>query len=187
MGALGLALPFVFGIWPHPLDSQAKSSGSSQWSLVTAWQLVCRATPSYLDYARVAPPLMKLSSYTTGGDPTAVATLLLGVIANSTQIDVVRAVGTRWNLPIFLIFARTTSFSCVANHVYILARVWQCFSVWSNQASTSIVFSYSRVYEKIMERMQEIGASVTGMKKTIAGWAKRKGLQGNQNKQKKWG
>jgi len=36
-----------------------------------------------------------------------------------------------------------------------------------------------------MERMQEIGASVTGVKKTIAQWAKRKGLKGNQNKQKK--
>ena len=36
-----------------------------------------------------------------------------------------------------------------------------------------------------MERMQELGASITGIKKTIAKWAKRKGLQGNRNKQRK--
>ena len=58
-------------------------------------------------------------------------------------------------------------------------------SVWSTQASVNTVSSHSRVYEKMMERMQEIGASVTGVKKTIAQWAKRKGLKGNQNKQKK--
>ena len=41
------------------------------------------------------------------------------------------------------------------------------------------------VYEKIMERMQEMGATVTGLKKVLADWAKRKGLQGNQNVLKK--
>jgi long-chain-fatty-acid--CoA ligase ACSBG len=38
-----------------------------------------------------------------------------------------------------------------------------------------------RVYEKMMERMQEMGATVTGVKRVLADWAKRKGLDGNQN------
>ena len=32
-----------------------------------------------------------------------------------------------------------------------------------------------------MERMQEIGSTVTGVKRMLADWAKRKGLEGNQN------
>ena len=32
-----------------------------------------------------------------------------------------------------------------------------------------------------MERMQEMGATVTGVKRVLADWAKRKGLDGNQN------
>ena len=35
-----------------------------------------------------------------------------------------------------------------------------------------------------MERMKEVGATITGFKRTLADWAKRKGLEGNQNKQK---
>lgn len=35
-----------------------------------------------------------------------------------------------------------------------------------------------------MERMKEIDASITGFKRTLADWAKRKGLEGNQNKQR---
>ena len=42
-----------------------------------------------------------------------------------------------------------------------------------------------RVYEKMMEKMLEVGASLTGMKRRLSVWAKKKGLQGNQNKQKK--
>ena len=48
------------------------------------------------------------------------------------------------------------------------------------------VCDYLRVYEKMMERMQEIGASITGFKKTLSQWAKKKGLQGNHNIQKKY-
>ena len=33
--------------------------------------------------------------------------------------------------------------------------------------------------------MQEVGASLTGMKRKLSVWAKKKGLQGNQNIQKK--
>ena len=43
----------------------------------------------------------------------------------------------------------------------------------------------TRVYEKMMERMQELGATVTGAKKVLADWAKRKGLEGNKNFLKK--
>ena len=43
-----------------------------------------------------------------------------------------------------------------------------------------------RVYEKMMERMQEIGSTITGLKKTLAQWAKKKAFQGNQNIQKKY-
>ena len=35
-----------------------------------------------------------------------------------------------------------------------------------------------------MERMKEVGPTVTGFKRTLADWAKQKGLEGNQNKQK---
>ena len=37
-----------------------------------------------------------------------------------------------------------------------------------------------RVYEKMMERMQEHSSSITGFKKTLAEWAKKKALRGNQ-------
>ena len=43
-----------------------------------------------------------------------------------------------------------------------------------------------RVYEKIMEKMQEIGSTITGLKKTLADWAKKKGLEGNLNFLKKY-
>ena len=45
---------------------------------------------------------------------------------------------------------------------------------------------FHRVYEKIMEKMQEIGSTITGLKKTLADWAKKKGLEGNQNFLKKY-
>ena len=35
-----------------------------------------------------------------------------------------------------------------------------------------------------MERLNEVDASTTGFKRTLAHWAKRKGLEGNRNKQK---
>ncbi|XP_048584114.1 long-chain-fatty-acid--CoA ligase ACSBG2 isoform X2 [Nematostella vectensis] len=38
-----------------------------------------------------------------------------------------------------------------------------------------------RVWEKIMEKMLEVGATVTGPKRRIADWAKGKALQGNMN------
>lgn len=43
-----------------------------------------------------------------------------------------------------------------------------------------------RVYEKIMDRMQEVGSTITGFKKSLAEWAKKKGLEGNRNFQKKY-
>ena len=42
-----------------------------------------------------------------------------------------------------------------------------------------------RVWEKLKEGMQAIGANVTGLKRMIADWAKQKGLQGNTNIQNK--
>ena len=42
----------------------------------------------------------------------------------------------------------------------------------------------SSVWEKMMERLNEVDASTTGFKRTLADWAKRKGLEGNQSKQK---
>ena len=45
--------------------------------------------------------------------------------------------------------------------------------------------SFSRVYEKIMEHLQERGSSVSGFKRVISTWAKKKGLKGNENRQKK--
>jgi len=38
-----------------------------------------------------------------------------------------------------------------------------------------------RVYEKIMEKLKEIGQSVTGVKRKMANWAKGVALQGNIN------
>ena len=42
----------------------------------------------------------------------------------------------------------------------------------------------NRVWEKIMEKLQEVGQSTTGMKRRIARWAKGIGLQGNINIEK---
>lgn len=36
----------------------------------------------------------------------------------------------------------------------------------------------------MMERMQEIGTTITGLKRKMATWAKKKGLQGNRNIQR---
>ena len=43
-----------------------------------------------------------------------------------------------------------------------------------------------RVWEKLQARMQAVGATVTGVKRVIADWAKSKGLQGNRNLQNKY-
>lgn len=40
-----------------------------------------------------------------------------------------------------------------------------------------------RVYEKIMERMQEQIAGLTGLKRRVSIWARNKGLRGNRNRQ----
>ena len=50
----------------------------------------------------------------------------------------------------------------------------------------TMAYVYCRVYEKMMEKMQEVGSTITGFKKTLAQWAKKKGLQGNLNIQKKY-
>ena len=39
----------------------------------------------------------------------------------------------------------------------------------------------NRVYEKIMEKLKELGQQVTGVKKKIANWAKGVAQQGNIN------
>ena len=61
--------------------------------------------------------------------------------------------------------------------------------VWVGSAEHTQVITHmarlpSSVWEKMMERMKEVGATITGFKRTLADWAKRKGLEGNQNKQK---
>jgi long-chain-fatty-acid--CoA ligase ACSBG len=53
------------------------------------------------------------------------------------------------------------------------------------EAQPTLFFGVPRVYEKIMDKMQEAGASLTGLKRKLSVWAKKKGLQGNQNIQKK--
>lgn len=40
------------------------------------------------------------------------------------------------------------------------------------------------VYEKMKEKMEEVGRSLTGFKAKVAGWGKGIGLRGNQNIQK---
>lgn len=45
----------------------------------------------------------------------------------------------------------------------------------------SFKFYDYRVYEKIMEKLKEIGQSVTGVKRKMANWAKGVALQGNIN------
>jgi long-chain-fatty-acid--CoA ligase ACSBG len=52
------------------------------------------------------------------------------------------------------------------------------------EAQPTLFFGVPRVYEKIMDKMQEAGASLTGLKRKLSVWAKKKGLQGNQNIQK---
>lgn len=43
------------------------------------------------------------------------------------------------------------------------------------------ICSFYRVWEKISEKLLEIGSGVTGMKRKVANWAKGVALQGNQN------
>lgn len=45
----------------------------------------------------------------------------------------------------------------------------------------TLIFGVPRVYEKIMEKMKEIGQTVTGLKRKVANWAKGVALQGNMN------
>ncbi|XP_028411292.1 long-chain-fatty-acid--CoA ligase ACSBG2-like [Dendronephthya gigantea] len=45
----------------------------------------------------------------------------------------------------------------------------------------TLVMAVPRVWEKIMEKLQTIGRSTTGMKKKISTWAKGVGLRGNMN------
>lgn len=52
------------------------------------------------------------------------------------------------------------------------------------EVQPTIFFGVPRVYEKIMERMKEIGSTITGFKRTLSQWAKKKGLQGNLGLQK---
>jgi long-chain-fatty-acid--CoA ligase ACSBG len=52
------------------------------------------------------------------------------------------------------------------------------------EARPTLFFGVPRVWEKMMERMKEVGASVTGLKRTLADWAKKVALEGNQNRQK---
>lgn len=57
-------------------------------------------------------------------------------------------------------------------------------SVYITCTFHTLTFAF-RVYEKIMDRMQEVGSTITGFKKSLAEWAKKKGLEGNKNFQKK--
>ena len=48
----------------------------------------------------------------------------------------------------------------------------------------TVIMAVPRVWEKIMEKLQEAGRSTTGMKKRISTWAKGVGLRGNMNIEK---
>merc|ERR1719155_231955 len=50
-------------------------------------------------------------------------------------------------------------------------------------ARPTIFLAVPRVYEKMQARMMAVGASITGIKKSIATWAKEKGLQYARNQQ----
>ena len=79
----------------------------------------------------------------------------------------------------FILYKLDTNFTTGFN-----GRLSQCLAslalVYCNIHYGSVSTNVS-VYEKMMERMQEMGATVSRVKKTLADWAKRKGLQGNQN------
>lgn len=45
----------------------------------------------------------------------------------------------------------------------------------------TLLFGVPRVYEKIMEKLKELGQQVTGVKRKIGNWAKGVALQGNMN------
>ena len=55
----------------------------------------------------------------------------------------------------------------------------------------TVFLGVPRVWEKIMEKMQAVGAATTGLKKSIATWAKEVGLKGSsaimQNADVPWG
>ena len=55
----------------------------------------------------------------------------------------------------------------------------------NNNIIIEVLLCIFRVYEKMMEKMREIGSSITGFKRTLSEWAKKKGLQGNRSLQKK--
>jgi len=43
---------------------------------------------------------------------------------------------------------------------------------------------FSRVWEKMKEKMEEVGRTLTGFKAKVSAWGKGVGLRGNQNIQK---
>ena len=48
----------------------------------------------------------------------------------------------------------------------------------------SIYHPISSVYEKMKEKIEEVGRSITGAKAKVSRWARDIGLRGNQNIQK---
>ncbi|KAJ7326101.1 Long-chain-fatty-acid--CoA ligase acsbg2 [Desmophyllum pertusum] len=82
-----------------------------------------------------------------------------------------------------------------AQEIDIFLPLYLAGSVWFAQADAlkgtlvqtlrevrpTLLFGVPRVYEKIMEKLKEIGQSVTGMKRKIGNWAKGVALQGNRN------
>lgn len=73
--------------------------------------------------------------------------------------------------------------------IYLVGSVWfaQADALKGTLVQTlrdvrpTLFFGVPRVYEKIMEKLKEIGQSVTGIKRKMANWAKGVALQGNIN------
>lgn len=73
--------------------------------------------------------------------------------------------------------------------IYAVGTVWFAqpdalkgtLSQTLREVRPTLIFGVPRVYEKIMEKMKEIGQTVTGLKRKVANWAKGVALQGNIN------
>ncbi|KAL9986588.1 hypothetical protein ACROYT_G000756 [Oculina patagonica] len=76
--------------------------------------------------------------------------------------------------------------------IHLVASVWfaQADALKGSLVQTlrevrpTLFFGVPRVYEKIMEKLKELGQSVTGMKRKMATWAKGVALKGNMNLEK---
>ena len=54
------------------------------------------------------------------------------------------------------------------------------------EAQPTIFFGVPRIYEKMMERIEERSEQIKGLKRRLSNWARKKGLKGNLRRQNRY-